>query len=70
MGRGMRGSGLGVGRDNGEGREGQENTWKSAAGGAGGYLEDMPETWDRGGSQESMGMTLVETDSSGNMEAE
>ena len=34
------------------------------------HLEDMPETWHRGGSQESMGVTLAETHSSGNIEPE
>lgn len=38
--------------------------WASAAGGGvgmGTFLIHVPETWDRGGSKESMGMTLVET---------
>jgi hypothetical protein len=35
------------------------------AGVVGGDLEDRPETWDRGVFQESMGMTLAETHSSG-----
>ena len=32
--------------------------------------EDMPETWDRGNSQESMGVTLAVTHSIGDMEPE
>jgi hypothetical protein len=32
-------------------------------------LEHMPRTWDRGGFQESMGVTLAETCSSGDIEA-
>ena len=39
------------------------------AGVVGGDLEDRPETWDRGVFQESMGMTLAETHSSGDVEA-
>ena len=33
-------------------------------------LEDVPETWDAGASQESMGVTFAETHSSGDMEPE
>jgi hypothetical protein len=36
------------------------------SGGGGG----MPETWNGGGSQESMGVTLAETPSSGDIEPE
>jgi hypothetical protein len=34
------------------------------------HLEDMPETWDEGGSQESMMVTLAENHSSGDMKPE
>ena len=60
----------GVGRDK---TEGQENEWKSADGKGwegGWYLEDMLETWEGGGSQESMEIILAETHSSGDMEPE
>jgi hypothetical protein len=48
------------------GLEGQENEWKSVAGGSL-WMEaflDLPETWDRI-SQEFMGLTLAETPTSG-----
>lgn len=52
--------------------EGQENEWKSEAGGGGGlgeHLEDLPDLgW--GGSQESMGIAFAETHSSEVMEAD
>ena len=35
-----------------------------------GLRGDMPETWNRGGSQESMGVILAETHNSGDMEPE
>ena len=50
-----------------------ENEWKSATGkgwGEGEHLEDKTETWTRGGAQESMGMTLAVTHSTGDMEPE
>lgn len=34
------------------------------------HLEDMREVWDRGGTQESMGVTLVVTHNTGDMEVE
>ena len=34
------------------------------------HLEDVPETWDRGGSEESMGVTLAKTYSNKDMEHE
>jgi hypothetical protein len=49
--------------------DGHDNEWKSAAGGGRGHLEGLPETWN-GGSQESVGVTLAETLSSGDMEPE
>jgi hypothetical protein len=59
----------------GEGQEREsklENKWKSASDRDRevGVLEDLAEIWDRGGTQESMGMILVETHGSGNMESE
>lgn len=51
-------------------REGQESEWESAAGRDGGHLQDMPETWDGQDSQESMGVTLAKTPSSGDMQPE
>lgn len=45
--------------------DGHVNEWKSATGGeickgrGRGHLEAVPKTWDRGGSQESMGLTLA-----------
>jgi hypothetical protein len=39
-------------------------------GGGGGHLKDLPETWNRGGAQESMRMTLAVTCSIRDMELE
>jgi hypothetical protein len=44
------------------------NGYLQLAGGR--YLEDMPEAWDERGFQESMGVTLAETHSIGDMEHE
>ena len=38
--------------------DGHENEWKSTTGGG---LKDVPETWERGGAQESMGVNLAVT---------
>ena len=35
-----------------------------------GDLEDIPETWNRGSSQESVGVTLAETHNSGHIKPE
>jgi hypothetical protein len=35
-----------------------------------GHLQDKTKTWDKGGAQESMGVTLTETDNIGDMEPE
>jgi hypothetical protein len=56
-----------------DGQEGlpddHENEWKSTyLYGGRGQLQDLPETWDKGGYQESMGLTLAETHSTGYME--
>ena len=53
--------------------EGQENEWKSAterSGEVGEHLDNVTETCNRGGAQESMGTTLAVTHSIGNMEHE
>ena len=56
--------------------DGHENEWKSATGGeickgrGRGHLEAVPKTWDRGGSQESMGVALAKTHGIGDMEPE
>ena len=58
----------------GEGQErcldGHENEWKSATDRSGrwGHLQDETETWDKGGTQESMGVTLAVTHYIGDME--
>ena len=50
-----RGKGMEIWREN-------RNQWEASLG--------LGDTWDRGGSQESMGVTLAETHSSGNIEPE
>lgn len=63
---GRRGMGRQMGReDQVQGETGgpmsQENEWKSAAAWVEGgeNLQEVPKTWDRGGSQESLWMTLA-----------
>ena len=51
--------------------DGYENEWKSATGRdaeVGRHLQDVTETWGKGGAQESMGVTLAATHSIGNKE--
>lgn len=54
------------------GPEGQENKCKSAVAvdGSGANLQEFSETWDKGGSQESMQVTLAKMSNSGHMEPE
>jgi len=63
------GSGSGTGRQRGDGqitmRMNRICSWLGW-----GHLKYMPETWDRRVSQESMGLTLTESHSSGDMEFE
>jgi hypothetical protein len=47
-----------------------ESEWKSATYRGGGHLKNVAETWDRAGTQESMGVTLAVTHSIGDMEPE
>jgi hypothetical protein len=71
-GTGDRSSGSGVGRDRREGQRTRRMNGKlqlAKIGGVG-FLEDVPETWDGGDSHASMGVTLAETHSSGNIEPE
>ena len=73
----VKGNGRGFRIRCGEGQErwldGHENEWKSATDRGeevGGHLQDETETWDKGGTQESMGVTLAVTHSIGDMEPE
>ena len=50
--------------------ESQENEQKSTASKGRDHLEDIKETWDGGGSQESMGVSLAKTHNIGDMELE
>lgn len=65
--------GVGVQVRCGEGQERwpdkHENEWKSATGRweGRGHLQDKTETWDKGGTQESMRVTLAMTHSIGDM---
>ena len=67
-----KGMGSSTGRNmwGGEWPKGHENKWKSANDGGGGHLQDVTKTWDKGGSQESMGVTLAVTHRIGGMEPE
>lgn len=57
--------------ETGERARGQEKEWESAAGRGRKWVESWgPETWDGGGFQESVDMTLAKTHSSGDMEPE
>ena len=70
MGRGMGDSGSGVGKDRRKWLDGHENEWQSAIDGGeeeGRHLLDETETWDKGGTQESMGVILAMTHSIGDM---
>ena len=72
-GEGMRkGMGSSTGRNmwGGEWPKGHENKWKSANDGGGGHLQDVTKTWDKGGTQESMAVTLAVTHSIGDGDIE
>jgi hypothetical protein len=47
-----------VGRDKIDGHMRMNRSLKLAGLGDGAHLENVPDTWDRGGAQESLGMTL------------
>lgn len=69
MGREMRELGSGQERQS----NGHENEWKSATdkgGEAVGHLQKETKTWDKGGTQKAMKVTLAVTQSTGNVEPE
>lgn len=60
IGRGMGGSELGVEKGRRDGQMAMRmNGNLQLVGVRTGHLEDFPETWGRGGAQESVGMTLI-----------
>ena len=48
--------------------DGHENEWESANWGMREHLQEETDVWDRGGVQESMGVSLAVTHSTGDME--
>ena len=70
--RGMGGSGSGVGKDRQDGQMAMKMNGNLQQMGIRrwGHLQDETETWDKGGTEESMEVTLAMTTYSGDMEPE